>query len=263
MKFLKELKTAKEAAIAAGSFLVKNQKDFNFTKGIKIKSKTQIQTWLDLASEKLILKRLKQEFPKYGFLSEEAGVGGEQKNRWIVDPLDGTTNYVLGLKAYGVSIALMLEGKIVLGVINIPETKQLFWATKSGGAYVNGKKIHASQKTNLNKAFLTFCHGSDLVDLKSAIKLYKVFKLKGLEYRQIGSAALELCLVACGRTEAINLPGANLYDVAAGALIVSEAGGKVTDFKNKTWPEKNGDLLASNGLLHQDLLKIIQTTLNK
>jgi myo-inositol-1(or 4)-monophosphatase len=262
MSLVKELKVAKFSAVKASKYLKNNFNKFDRSSGVKIKGPTQIQTAMDLGAEKIILNLLKKSFPKASFWSEEAGkIGKQDGDLWIVDPLDGTTNYALGLKSYCASIALARNGKIVLGVVAVPDTGQLFWAESGKGAWEGKKKLQVSKKSKLDEAFLTFCHGSRLPDLKTAVKLYQAFKLKGLEYRQIGSAALELSLVACGRTEAINIPGANLYDVAASALLVQEAGGKVTDFTGKLWQAHPSDLLAANSLIHAKILAIIKKTL--
>jgi len=262
MSLVKELKVAKLAAEKAAKYLKDNFEKFDRSKGVKIKGPTQIQTAMDLGSEKIILNLLKKSFPTAGFWSEEAGkIGKQNGDLWIIDPLDGTTNYALGLKSYCVSIALARNGKIVLGVVAVLDTGKLFFGVAGKGAWEGKKKLQVSQKSRLDEAFLTFCHGSHFSDLKTAIKLYQAFKLKGLEYRQIGSAALELSLVASGRTEAINIPGANLYDVAAGALLVQEAGGKVTDFTGKLWQAHPSDLLATNKSIHAKILTIIKKTI--
>ncbi|MBU1037159.1 inositol monophosphatase [Patescibacteria group bacterium] len=258
INLIKEKRLAKKVALEAGQLLKKNFNSFDRSKGYKMKSKRQIQTWLDRAAEKIILQQIKKNFPSHHILSEEAGENQKVSDYfWIIDPLDGTTNYTMHLPAYGVSIALAYKEKIVLGVTYIPELNELTVAEKCQGAFKNGKKIKVSKKKDINKSLLTFCHGSMYDGVGRAIKLYAKFKLKALDYRQIGSAVVEFNFVATGRTEAIMLPGANLYDVAAGALIIREAGGKVTDFNNKEWTIKSRDILASNGLVHKQVLKII------
>src|SRR3989344_6466462 len=225
MNFTKEKKLATELALKVGQFLKQNFDKFDRSHGLKIKSKDQIQTWVDLAAEKIILKKIRKTFPHHHILSEEAGKDKIKSDYfWIIDPLDGTTNYSMHLPAYGVSIALAYKNELVLGVTYIPELNELTVAEKGKGAYLNGKKLHVSKQKVLSKSLLTFCHGSLVHHIKRAIKLYSKFKLKGFDYRQIGCAVMEFNFVACGRTEAIMLTGANLYDVAAGALIVKEAG---------------------------------------
>jgi myo-inositol-1(or 4)-monophosphatase len=257
MNFTKEKSIAKQVVLIAGQFLKDNFNKFDRRK-VKIKSKDQIQTWVDKAAEKIILLKIKKNFPNHHILSEETGENQKKSDYyWIIDPLDGTTNYTMHLPAYGVSVALAYKNKIVLGVTYVPELSELTVAELGKGASTNSKSLKVSSQNRLNKSLLTFCHGSLIYDIKRAIKLYSRFKLMGFDYRQIGSAVMEFNFVAAGRTEAIMLPGANLYDVAAGALIVREAGGKVTDFQNKEWTIRSKDILASNGKVHQRILKII------
>lgn len=258
MNFNKEKSIAKQVALEAGKFLKQNFNKFDRSKGVTIKSKDQIQTWVDKAAEKIILRKIKKNFPTHRILSEETGFNKKKSDYfWIIDPLDGTTNYTMHLPAYGVSIGLAYKNEMVLGVTYCPEVNELTVAEKGKGAFLNNKRLKVSKQKVLSKSLLTFCHGSMVHDIKRAIKLYSKFKMKGFDYRQIGSAVIEFNFVAAGRTEAIMLPGANLYDVAAGAIIVKEAGGKVTDFNNKEWTIKSKDILASNGLVHNQVLKII------
>ena len=261
MNFIQEQKLAKQIILKSGRLLKDNFNNFDRSKRYKIKSKTQIQTWIDRASEKIILSEIKKQFPDHHFLSEE--IGDNQKKSdyfWIIDPLDGTTNYSIHNPLYGVSIALAYKNKVVLGVTYLPEFDELTIARAGQGVWLNNKKIHASKIKTLPKAMLTFCHGSLVNHMKAAIKLYGKFKLRGLDFRQLGSAVCELNFVAQGRTEAIMIPGANIYDVAAGALIVKEAGGQVTDFNNQAWTIRSKDILASNSLVHSRVLKIIKET---
>jgi len=258
MNFHKEKSIAKKVALSAGSFLKQNFDKFDRSKGYKIKSKDQIQTWVDMAAERIILQEIKKNFPSHHILAEESGADKKQSDYfWIIDPLDGTTNYTMHLPAYGVSVALAFRQEIVLGITYVPELKELMVAEKGQGALLNNRKLKVSKVAQLNRSLLTFCHGSLIHDIKRAIRLYSRFKLKGFDYRQIGCAVMEFGFVAAGRTEAIMLPGANLYDVAAGALMVKEAGGQVTDFNNQPWNIQSKDILASNGKIHNQVLKII------
>ncbi len=258
MNFSKEKALAEKMAIEAGKMLKLNFSKFDRSAGLKYKSKTQIQTWADLAAEKIILSQIKKKFPSHKILSEELGKNGNNSNYyWIIDPLDGTTNYSMHNPLYGVSIALAHKNKIVLGITNMPELGELTVAELGKGVTVNGEKIRVSRQNKSAKSIFTFCHGSLIHDIKRAIKLYGRFKPLGLDFRQMGSSVVEFNFVAMGRTEAIMLPGANLYDVAAGSIIVKEAGGRVTDFKNKDWTIRSKNILASNGLVHGQILKII------
>src|SRR6056297_2515756 len=238
-------KVAKQATLEAGEELLKRYKKFN-RKETELKSTHEILTKADLAAEKIILKHLKQNFPDHKILSEEAG---ETKNKsdylWVVDPLDGTTNFSMHNPIWGVSIGLFYKNEVQLGLIYAPFLNELYIAEKGKGAKLNNKKIKVSN-TKEGKVIHAFCHSNKQKDIKKAISYYKKQKLSNLDCRQLGSASLELAYIACGRIESITIPGANSWDVAAGALLVKEAGGKVTNFNNKNWNLKSQDLIASN-----------------
>lgn len=250
--------TAVQAAKEAGKHLIKEFRNFDRT-DIRLKSFSQIVTKADLESEKIIIKRIKNNFPLHRILSEEAG---EKKNDsdylWIIDPIDGTTNFTMHNPLWSISIGLAHKGELILGVIYAPMLGELYIAEKEKGARLNGKKIQVS-KINKDKVLNAFCHGSGKVDIDRAIKYFSYQKVRHLDCRQLGSAAIELAFVACGRIESVVIPGINSWDVAAGILLVQEAGGKVTDFKNKEWNLSNRDMLASNGSVHDLIVKALKT----
>ena len=249
--------TAIQAVKEAGKLLLERFEKLD-RKKIKFKSKHEILTSLDLQVEKVILNIIKKKYPDHHILSEESGeIGPKSDYLWIIDPLDGTTNYSMGNPLFNVSLALAYKNEVILGIVNAPYLKELYISEKGKGAFLNGKKIKVSQINKLPKALLTFCHGSKEKDIKRIIKIYQHFKLSGFDMRQLGSAGLELSYVARGSTEAIMIPGTHLWDVAAGTLIVREAGGKVTDFQGKEWSLKSRDILASNDCLHSQIIKII------
>jgi myo-inositol-1(or 4)-monophosphatase len=255
----KELKVAKQAAKKAGDYLWKE-----FLKEEKIKyrqkSKYEIVTKYDMEAEKIILKLIKDNFPDHQFLSEEKGLGKNIKSDylWIIDPLDGTTNFSIKNSLFGVSVALAYKGEVILGAIYIPFLGELFWAQKSKGAFLNNKKIHVSRDIKTEKLFLTYCHNHRPHHAKRAVKIYQYFKMKNYEIRQLGSAVVEFSWVASGRTDVIMIPGANSWDVAAGAILVKEAGGKTTDFKGEEWGIKSKDIVASNGKIHKSIIDKIK-----
>ena len=235
------------------------QKKFNKDKIVKIKSKSQIVTQADLISNKIIINSLKKKFPDHGILSEETGRNKiNSEYLWVVDPLDGTTNYSIGSPLFAVSISLFKNNDPILGVAYAPAMNEIYFAEKNKGSYLNGKKIKVSQNKTLASSFLTYCHGSTTRDIKRAVKIYNKIKLNSLDSRQLGAAALELGFVAAGRTECIIIPGANSWDVGAGVLFVREAGGKVTDFQNNDWNLKSKDIVASNSKIHNELIKFIK-----
>jgi myo-inositol-1(or 4)-monophosphatase len=244
------------AAYAAGEKLLERYYRYERSDA-KFKSFHEILTKSDLVSEEIIIEKIKQNFPDHRILSEEAGkIAGKSEYLWVIDPLDGTHNFSMHNPLWAVSIALFHKNQPVLGVVFAPALSELFLAEAGQGAWLNGKRIKVSAY-NGEKTINTFCHGSKVRDMKKALKYYRYRKLHDLDCRQLGSASLELAYTACGRVESIVIPGANSWDVAAGALLVQEAKGRVTDFKNKNWGLKSSDMAASNSLVHKEVLRVI------
>ena len=271
-------KIAVSAARNAGKILLKEYKDFDRSK-IKLKSHHEIVTRADLLSEEAIIKEIKRNFPAHSILSEEMGLI-ETRNftslRWIIDPLDGTTNFSMHNPLWCVSIAVAeikmdvksglnlkvnsekfeKAAEIIIGVVYAPFLDELYVVERGKGATVNGHKINVSDISE-GKVLNTFCHGKKDSDIKKALDYYRKQKMRGFDCRQLGSAAIELAYVAAGRIESIVIPGANSWDVAAGVLLVNEAGGNVTDFKGDGWNLGSPDMVASNGKVHAEILKAI------
>jgi myo-inositol-1(or 4)-monophosphatase len=248
---------ALRAAKLAGNFLLNEFRNFDRTQ-IQLKSHYEILTKADLGSERIILRELTKNFPHHDILSEESGDEGiRSEYLWIVDPLDGTTNFSIHNPLWSVSIALAMRGEIIFGLVHVPFLGETFIAELGGGAYRNKQKIRVSNIKG-DRAFHTFCHGTTKENIKLALKYYQSQKLSKFDCRQLGSAAIELGYVACGRSESILIPGAHSWDVAAGALIAKEAGGVVTDFSGRAWNLMSKDLLATNGLVHEEILKMVR-----
>jgi len=225
---------------------------------LRFKSKHEIVTAADLISEKIILKGLNKLTPNYRIISEENGDNRKKSDwLWLVDPLDGTTNFYMGNPLFAVQIALVYKNEPQLGIIYAPAINEFYLAEKGQGAYLNNKKIKVSQN-NLKQALLTYCHGNSQADLKRALKIYQHFKLSNFDIRQIGSAALEFGWVAKGRTDCYISPGARLWDVVPGALLVKEAGGKIYDFKGKPWTLNSKTVFASNGVIDKAILNFLK-----
>ena len=250
----------------AGSFLLR---EFKRSHQVwKLKHRHEIVTAADTGSEKIILSALRFATPKFQILSEESGLHRQHSDYlWVVDPLDGTTNFKVHNPLFSVSIALYHAGEPMLGVVYAPYLGDMFVAENGKGAYLNGKRIHVSKTTKLAQAFLTYCYGQEKKHMRRAIELYRYFKLKSVDMRQLGSAAIELAWVAAGRTDSIVIPGTKPWDAAAGVLLVTEASGKVTNFQGRPWRfvdvktsklSLNVDLLATNGKLHRTILGHIQ-----
>lgn len=245
------------AARAAGESLAAGFKSFKRS-DVKVKGYTQLVTWADKKAEAAILSLIRKNFPDHHILSEESGDNRKKSDYfWIIDPLDGTTNFSFHFPAFSVSIALAYQGEIVLGVVYLPLFDEMFMAVRGEGAYLNGKKIKVSS-FGPQRAFHTFCHGGKRHDVQRAVEYYAYFKPRDFDIRQLGAASLELAYVACGRTDSIFIPGAKSWDVAAGTLLVSEAGGRVTDADDNDWDLRSKDMIATNGLVHKSVLGVIR-----
>ena len=249
-----ELKTAAKAAKAAGEILLKHYGKIH----VRYKKDLSFVTEADVLSEKKIKSILEKEFPEYSVLGEESGLTEKcSEYTWIIDPLDGTTNYAILDPFYNVSIALAKGPNPVLGVVYYPAQDELYHAVKGRGAYMNGKRIHASKKRDMVTSFISFCHSRDSATTERINKIFPRLKRASDHVRQIGAAELELAYVGAGRIEAFMMLKQNPWDVASGSLIVKEAGGRATDINGKPFNLESRDLVASNGLLHNKLLKII------
>ncbi len=228
---------------------------------IKLKSQTQIVTAVDQMTEKYLVKNIKKSFPGHAFLGEEYGASKKKSDYiWIIDPIDGTTNFSIHNPLWSISIGLAYQGEIIFGLIYAPVLDELFWAEKEKGAYLNNKHLKLSNeniKTRSGKLIHAFCHGDKKRDLELALAYYRNQKLSALDCRQLGSAALELAYVASGRIDSLAIPGAKSWDVAAGALIAREAGAEVKDFSGQKWQLTSRDILACHPRISADVLKKI------
>lgn len=251
-----------DAAIAcardAGSLLLASRGQV-----LQVKSKglNDVATHIDLASEKLIVDTLKSRFPEDGFLGEENGQSGNSDaGRWIIDPIDGTDNFIHGIPDYTVSIAFQnSEGVLTVGVVNNPEQDELFYAAKDMGAYRNDTQISVSEIKDPSRA-LNLSAPPFRIHEKSAwyFSLMQRISLQTWDDRNFGSAALHLAYVACGRADSFYELGLKPYDIAAGVLILQEAGGRCTGFSADENFMDTGRVVATNGLLHDWYLKQIK-----
>jgi myo-inositol-1(or 4)-monophosphatase len=255
VKKSRELDFACRAAREAGSVLMSHYGRVR----VRYKSDRSVVTEADLESEKLIKSLLESEFPNYSFIGEESGREDKDAgNIWVVDPLDGTTNYMIKNPFFGVSIGLIVNGSPLLGVVYYPFLDELFWAEKKKGAFLNDEKIHVSKKERVEDSVVSFCNNRGEEAIKRMAPIFLDIKLVTNKFRQLGAGGLELCYVASGRTESFIMPDANIWDVAAGALIVSEACGRVTDFRGAQYSMKSRDVLASNGWTHDQMLRLLK-----
>src|SRR5271154_1562401 len=249
------LPTMSAIAREAGALLLQY-----FHQGLKIEYKgdADLVTAADRASEVLIRERISQQFPSHDVLGEEQGLndqGGEY--RWYVDPLDGTTNFAHGYPVFGVSMALERRSdapRRIAGVVYDPTRDELFTAEQGRGAQLNGKAIQVSKAAQLKECLLATGFPSHKRHKNPNIFFYHQLTLHTHGVRRAGSAALDLCNVACGRYDGFWEFNLNPWDTAAGVLIVQEAGGTVTDFKGGPFQLHSRETMASNGLVHPALL---------
>jgi len=252
----KELDLAIRAAKEAGKIL---ERGFHDIHTVKMKGKRDIVTEMDVKSEEKILSMLRKAFPSYSMYSEESGEDmKDSEYMWVVDPLDGTTNYSIKNPFFNVSIALMKSGEPVVGVVHAPLTRETFYGERGRGAYLNGKRISVSKESEISKSMLTYCHRHDKGNLVRTTEVFRRFKPIAMDFSRMRAGALEIAFVAAGRVGCCLMCGFHSHDVAAGTLLVREAGGKVTDFNGKEWTTGSDDFLASNGRLHERILEMLK-----
>jgi len=257
---LENLVTVEELSKEVGLFL-KNEQDFILEADIEFKGRTNdLVSRADKEAETLFVEALEQLIPEAGFIAEE-GTSTRKGDRfnWIIDPLDGTTNYLYGIPCYCTSVALIDGDELVLGVIYDPERNECFSAVKGQGAKLNGEPIHVSRQANLSKSLIAtgFPYDNRGRQREYLDILEKVNRnTRGI--RRLGSAALDLAYVACGRFDAFYEYGLNPWDCAAGALIIKEAGGQVSDFKGEENYLFGSSILSTNGKIYSDMLLFTQ-----
>jgi len=242
-----------------GAFIRNNLNNISRS-DIQHKGVHDLVTFVDRESEKKLVTELNKILPEAGFIAEESP-SLKQKNEmnWIIDPLDGTTNFVHGVPVFSISVALMSSGKLVSGVVYEVVRDECFYAWKNGGAYLNNQPIKVSSIISFNDALLaTGFPYSDYSLLNPYLELFKELMKTTQGLRRLGSAAADLAYLACGRFDIFYEYGLNPWDVAAGALVVKEAGGKVTDFMNADRFLFGRQIIASNNILHEEFLKRLQ-----
>jgi len=233
------------------------------TAKISIKGDINLVTEADIAAENLIIERIRSHYPQHGILAEESGeaimVGGKRSDwKWIVDPLDGTTNYAHGYPCFCVSIALEHKGELQVGVVYDPMRDEMFAAERGQGAMLNDRKIRVSDVEELNRAMLCTGFPYNVRERPDFAREFANFTMAAQAVRRDGSAALDLAYVACGRFDGFWEDGLSPWDIAAGALLIREARGKVTNFKDEPLDIYTVQVLATNGFVHDAMLKILQ-----
>jgi len=248
-----------ETVRKTGAFIRNERKTFSLSK-VEYKGLNDLVSYVDKTAERQLVEGLSQLLPSSGFITEEkTTTTRSEEYNWIIDPLDGTTNFVHGLPCFCVSVGLMLKDKLVLGVVYEINLDECFYAFEGGGAWLNGNKISVSSAKTLKESLLaTGFPYSDYHRMKPYMQVFDHFMYNTHGLRRLGSAAADLVYVACGRFEGFYEYGLNAWDVAAGALIVKEAGGKVSDFSGGNDCIFGKEIIATNENVYDEFLEVVK-----
>lgn len=250
------IERARQIALAAGDILI-----HKLMTGVTIEHKGSIDlvTDADKASEKYIVGELQKAFPHHGILGEEgARVEGTSDYLWVIDPIDGTTNFAHGFPHFAVSMGLVKDGQVVLGIVYNPKTQELYVAERGSGAFLNDKRIFVSTKSRVQESLLATGFPYDIATTdQDNMKSFHLANKASQGVRCLGSAALDLCQVAAGRIEGFWERSLQPWDIAAGSIIVLEAGGKITGCQGQSFNPLGNEVYASNGLIHDELLELL------
>lgn len=254
------LATAVDAALSAGRT---HRRYFRQNPSVEKKGPIDLVTAADLAAEKQFRQLITARFPSHVVLGEEGaergGAVAGARCRWIIDPLDGTTNFAHGLAIFCVSIALEIDGRVELGVVYDPVAEELYTAERGSGARLNGQHVHVSDRSEIVDTLL--CTGFPYTireERRQQVEVFASFLGHAQAVRRLGSAALDLCYVAAGRFDGFWEEHLNPWDMAAGVLIVEEAGGRVTRYDDSQIDLFGGQIIASNGRVHEAMLAVIR-----
>ncbi len=251
------LDAARRAALAGGNLL---KSRLGRAREVRLKGRRDLVTEWDLAAQGEILNLIKQKFPDHNFMLEEEAARPELSGPvWIIDPLDGTTNYVHGLPIYGVSICLAVDGRLTVGVVFDPERGEVFSAASGRGVWLNGRPARVSEVASLAEGLVVTGFPYDLeAKIEPALARFRRLLELSQGVRRLGSAALDLAYVACGRRGGVGGGGRPPGGLAAGALLVEEAGGQVSDFGGGPFELQSGRIVASNGSVHQEIVTALK-----
>ena len=244
-------------AAYAGARVVRDR--FGNLSQVHKKGAFDLLTEADTESEKTIITTIRKAFPDHAILAEESGATeGTAQYRWLIDPLDGTTNFAHQLPIFAVSIALAIDTEIILGLVLNPMDGELFSAISGRGAELNGKSIKVSATESVHESLLVTGFPYNFSEIEKPImRRFTVCQNASQGVRRLGSAALDLCYVACGRFDGFWEQNLNPWDMAAGAVIAAEAAAAVTNFSNKKFCVDHNEILVTNGKIHQEMLELL------
>lgn len=241
-----------------GDFIRNERAHFNYN-DVEIKGLNDLVSYVDKTSEQKLVEKLQLILPEAGFIVEENTKSEIKSYNWIIDPLDGTTNFVHGIPSYAISIALEHHGEIIIGVVYEVSQNQCFYAYKNGGAFLNAEKILVSQRKTLSESLIATgfpIHNFSRIEPFIQTLTHLMKHTHGI--RRIGAAAVDLCYLACGKVEAFYEYNLNAWDVAAGALIVKEAGGTISDFSGGENWLFGKEIIATNTLVKTEFMDVVQ-----
>jgi len=258
LPFEHELEVAIRAADLAGEILLSH---FGGSHRVRHKGEIDLVTDADEAAEHAIAEEIRRAFPDDQILAEEGSTGGTSPRRvWIVDPLDGTTNFAHGYPIFATSIALEVAGAVEIGVVNVPVLGERFTAVRGAGARLNGEPIAVSRVAELGKSLL--CSGFSYVreEITAALPLWEALLMTAQAVRRDGAAAIDLCYVAAGRFDGFWERSLKPWDVAGGGLILTEAGGRLTNYRGEPYAIRAQEVVATNGAIHEEMLAVMART---
>jgi myo-inositol-1(or 4)-monophosphatase len=259
------LNIAIKAARRAGQIINRASMDVSTLK-VGVKQQSDFVTEVDRAAENAIIEVLREAYPQHGILAEESGLAGTKPDaeyQWIIDPLDGTTNFIHGLPQYAVSIGLAHKGVMTQAVVYDPNRNELFTATKGAGAFLNDKRIRVSKRAKLDEALIGTGFPYRVFDhVDSYLAIFKDMAQKTAGMRRPGAASLDLAWVACGRMDGFWELGLSPWDIAAGSLLITEAGGLVGDLSGENNYMKTGNTVGGNPKVFGQLIQLIAPHLN-
>lgn len=263
MRQSRDLRFAIQTAKSAGKILMKyyGKVDYKLKDGLS----RSLLTKADTESEEFIISQIKKKFPEHAIFAEESGASGDSDFIWYIDPLDGTLNFAHGFPHFCVSIALAHDGKPVVGAVYDPYKDDLFFAEKGKGAFLENKKLRIKKKIfvsgvdKLKGAIIGYDIGGSDKNIAKIEGIMKIFILVSQATRSLNTTALDMCYVACGRIDAFFTAASHEWDVAAGGLILKEAGGTFTNADGSPWDLKRlGLRMASNGRIHRQILEAVK-----
>jgi len=249
---------AVRAARQAGSIMIRHLNQLETLEVVE-KARNEFVSQVDRLAEEAIIEVIRDYHPDHSILAEESGESGDHEYQWIIDPLDGTTNYLHGFPVFCVSIAVAHEGQIEHGVVYDPLRQEVFTASRGQGAQLDGRRIRVSKRAQMGQSLIAtgFPYRMNKQFIDDYLAMLKAVIEDSAGVRRPGSAALDLCYVAAGRVDGFWEIGLNIWDIAAGALMIREAGGRISDYRGTDKYLENGNVVAGNPKIYSALSKLL------